>query len=145
MNQEKARKYLTEIDEWLRETNKLLIEDTTIANSSDFIKTTSSSTSDDLADLVFEQQSQHLTIDDSKQNSLLKSIELITSQIRSLVSMFEKRREQLKKSAYPASNRPVQRVEPQFLADIDSKNGQQHSLAQSSSLIKRESMHKVMI
>lgn len=140
MNQEKARKYLTEIDEWLRETNKLLIDENTHTNSSDFIKTTSLSTSDDLADLVFEQHSQ-LAIDDSKQNSLLKSIELITSQIRSLVSMFEKRREQLRKSAYPASNRPVQRVEPQFLADIDSKNGQQLS----SSLIKRESMHKVML
>lgn len=183
MNQEKARKYLLEIDEWLRETNRLLDEqhhqqrnghDIESNKSSKLFSSFGGSPNVEgdfmLADMsarhsssLFSSEASAVIVvaDDSKQNSLFKSIELITSQIRSLVSMFEKRREQLRKSAYPASNRPVQRVEPQLCASsspagfdliLDTSSGvgkihhihhQNNNNSTSSSLIKRESMHKV--
>lgn len=159
MNQEKARKYLNEIDEWLRETKKLLADETGEQSRAEIArkasqdehflvelvlelneKASSSSTNNDL--LLYATNSSPSSVDDAKQNSFLKNIEMITSQIKSLGSMFEKRREQLRKSAYPSTGRPVQRVEPQFISHPEHPDGPQ-SKHSSSSLIKRESMNKV--
>lgn len=104
-------------------------------------------------------------VSSAKHTSLLKNYELISSQIGSLCSMFEKRKEQLKKTAYPCTSKPVQRVEPQLLF-LDSRSGNSSSSSCSSpslnnhqsymhqidsnkfnttnsSLIKRDSMNKV--
>ena len=156
MSQEKARKYLAEIDEWLRESSNVLDEDSAAEEERKRIEIRRKSSSNQeeasnfLVELVLELNDAATTptpemntnmSEDSKSSSLLKNIELISSQIRSLGSMFEKRREQLRKSAYPGSMRPVQRVEPQLnnTDHIDSSTTSKSML----SLIKRESMNKV--
>jgi hypothetical protein len=157
MSQEKARKYLAEIDEWLRESSNVLDEDSVAEEERKRIEIRRKSSSNQeeasnfLVELVLElndaattptpEMNSNMSSEDSKSSSLLKNIELISSQIRSLGSMFEKRREQLRKSAYPGSMRPVQRVEPQLnnTDHLDSSTTSKSML----SLIKRESMNKV--
>jgi hypothetical protein len=196
MNQEKARKYLAEIDLWLNDTSKTFelitnpITPTPItspsseANSEQFLlelvlelNEKSAMFNEQPNELLFllsnnnnnnnntannsgcQMTNLSLPNDDStsKQSSLLKNIELITSQVKSLSSMFEKRKEQLRKSAYPSTSKPVQRVEPQLFNNNNNSNSNDstgqiiHQIdssklggsLSSSSLIKRESMNKV--
>ena len=157
MSQEKARKYLAEIDDWLRESSNVLDEDSAAEEERKRIEIRRKSSSNQeeasnfLVELVLELNDAATTptpemntnmSEDSKSSSLLKNIELISSQIRSLGSMFEKRREQLRKSAYPGSMRPVQRVEPQ-LNNTDHLDSSSTTSKSMLSLIKRESMNKV--
>ena len=54
-----------------------------------------------------------------KQNVLVKNIDLISTQLRALNSMLEKRQDQLKKIAYPQISKPIQRVEPKQQNDFN--------------------------
>lgn len=194
MNQEKARKYLAEIDLWLNDTSKTFELITNPITTTPITSPSSEANSEQfLLELVlelneksamFNEQPNELLFllsnnnntannngcqmtnvslpnDDStsKQSSLLKNIELITSQVKSLSSMFEKRKEQLRKSAYPSTSKPVQRVEPQLFNNNNNNNSNSNDSTgqiihqidssklggslSSSSLIKRESMNKV--
>jgi hypothetical protein len=161
MNQEKARKYLKEIEEWINQlettdfscpsedNNATLISDENNNNNSNNKKATNSYDKFKL-----------------KEISLVKNFELVCTQIKSLGSLFEKRQEQLKKIAFPIISKPVQRVEPQYneqainnlslsstssssssslLSSSSSSNQQSDITKFNSNLIKRDSMQKVCL
>jgi len=162
MTQDKARKYLNEIDEWI---NQLESTDFSCLNEDDHVSINSDENNNNNSNNKTSANSyEKLRL---KETSLVKSFELICTQIKSLGSLFEKRQEQLKKIAYPIISKPVQRVEPQYneqamnnsaLSSTSSTSSSSSSSLSTSSnqnfetttkinsnLIKRDSMQKVEI
>jgi hypothetical protein len=159
MTQDKARKYLNEIDEWI---NQLESTDFSCLNEDDHVSINSDENNNNNSKGSTNSY-EKLKL---KETSLVKSFELICTQIKSLGSLFEKRQEQLKKIAYPIISKPVQRVEPQYneqamnnsaLSSTSTSSSSSSSLSTSSNqnfetttkinsnLIKRDSMQKVEI
>lgn len=106
MSQDKSRKYLMEIEEWLNEFQKL--------NLCIGVKSSSETCSeeDTMTLSSFDMDNQFGSSEQkNKQANLLNSYDLVCSQLKSLSQLFEKRRVQLKKMT--AAIKPVQRVEPQ--------------------------------
>lgn len=146
MNQEKSRKYLSEIDEWINEMDSIDLnntnsgEDSGLDSSVKSLKSFSveqdniSTSSNITRKLSTSSTKSTVSINEDKSslvsNDLAKSFELVCTQIKSLFQMFEKRQEQLSKLAYPSTSKPVQRVEPQ---QTQSQNEQITSLSASNS------------
>lgn len=147
MNQEKSRKYLSEIDEWINEMDSIDLnntnsgEDSGLDSSVKSLKSFSveqdniSTSSNITRKLSTSSTKSTVSINEDKSslvsNDLAKSFELVCTQIKSLFQMFEKRQEQLSKLAYPSTSKPVQRVEPQQTQS--SQNEQNTSLSASNS------------
>jgi hypothetical protein len=163
MNQEKARKYQSEINAWIHqlestEFTSLNEPDTTDTASieSQFLSTFStsslcttppplpprrrSSEDDDADDSDYNNSKSkffsNINNNNTKESKLIKNFELTCTQIKSLGSLFEKRQEQLKKIAHPTISKPVQRVEPQYIHsnnDLQMLNNSVLSTSSSSS------------
>ena len=128
MNQEKARKCINEIEEWISQLetidfSSLNEDDATSTDSSltnQFISNFSTNPNDTLSDDNNNDIRKHCKHNSNcnklkqKENCLVKNFELTCSQIKSLGSLFEKRQDQLKKIAFPIISKPVQRVEPHY-------------------------------
>lgn len=123
MNQERAKKYINEIESWLKEsekydsnnletdTNKLVkcmslfSIDNEIYSSIDVCEMSDLQTDSCKSNLQFNS-------DNSKKAQFIKNIQSIKNQIKVLREMLQKQYEQIKKNNYPVLFKPVQRVEP---------------------------------
>ena len=132
MNTEKSKKYLNDINIWQSSLNELSIND----EYKNMFKNLSSSTT-----VLFEQQQQQQqhheanTISNNNANGILintntnlkLNMQEVSNQLKSLIIMFNKRSDQLKKIAYPSANKPIQRVQPQK-SSADNKNNSSEML-----------------
>ncbi|CAF0750342.1 unnamed protein product [Brachionus calyciflorus] len=110
LNQDKSKRYLSEIDQWLKEYEKLDLYNTKLSNETSSEEDTTTLSSFDM-EVNFENK--------TKQSVSVKNFEVVTSQLKSLSQMFDKRKEHLCKT--PVIIKPVQRVEPQQFQNTVSK------------------------
>ena len=102
MNADKSKKYLNEINRWQASFNELNINDE-CKNATKLLEANNT--------LLLLNANTNLKI----------NMQDVVNQLKSLIIMFNKRSEQLKKIAFPTANKPVQRVEPQQMTE-NSKN-----------------------
>lgn len=128
-SQEKKKKYMTEIQEWLCDYYKL---DLSKCETESEDETVTLSSFDMDANIVTECDKNHLTDVDKK-------FEIVCSQLKSLGQLFEKRKEQLEKAL--VVSRPIQRVEPQQTFDQNSLIHRIHDTFKKE--IKRDSKTRI--
>ena len=123
MNQERAKKYINDIENWLKESEKHdsnnLDNDTNklVKCMSLFSIDNEIYSSIDVCEMSHLQtdtcqDNLQMNADNSKKAQFTKNIQLIKTQIKSLREMLQKQYEQIKKNNYPVLFKPVQRVEP---------------------------------
>jgi hypothetical protein len=184
VSQERTRKHLSEIENWTSELSSLDLDyadlfaqdlslkpsanlittrlvslsmdcDIELINSSDSTSTKSTKSS---IKRQFNRQGSQDNASILKQNVLVKNLDLLATQLKSLYCMFENRQEQLRKIAYPQIGKPMQRVEPIQPSESPNQGPSSTTIVLpniqfdalgpntgSGSLIKRDSMNKVFI
>lgn len=164
MSQERARQHLEKIDQWQA---SLEFIDLNNLSTLDNISTQSETDSTTMSSFDFENQSissikeisnlndpnrnfviPNIVVHKSKQSNLAKNFDAVCSQIRSLNTMFDRRKSQFRKSSHPTLlSKPMQRVEPQIssqdLTLMSASLNDVSSRSSSQSLKKRDSMNKV--
>ena len=124
MNSDKLKKYLNDISIWQSSLNELSIND----EYKNMFKNITTTTTVLFEQKQIEQETSTITSTSSSRllntNSSLKiNMQEVSNQLKSLIIMFNKRSEQLRKIAFPTANKPIQRVQPQKL-NIENKNNE---------------------
>jgi hypothetical protein len=124
MNSDKLKKYLNDINIWLSCLNELSIND----EYKNMFKSITTTTTVFFEQKQIEQETSAVTSTNSSRllntNTNLKlNMQEVSNQLKSLIIMFNKRSEQLRKIAFPIANKPIQRVQPQKLS-IENKNNE---------------------
>jgi hypothetical protein len=124
MNSDKLKKYLNDINIWLSCLNELSIND----EYKNMFKSITTTTTVLFEQKQIEQETSTITSTNSSRllntNTNLKlNMQEVSNQLKSLIIMFNKRSEQLRKIAFPIANKPIQRVQPQKLS-IENKNNE---------------------
>lgn len=127
-NIEKTKKYLNDISLWQNQFNEIEIAD----EYKVMFKNISTATTPTVITIINDNKFQPLALQPIANNTnntqkfdsglLNVSMQEICNQLKSLMIMFNKRQEQLKKVAYSSANKPVQRVEPQQISETSNEN-----------------------
>ena len=120
---DKAKVYLSQIDAWLSDTDRLGLASSR-SDSVNLANTLSFLTIEQINESILETKcaghKEDLILNlDIKRENLLKSIDVCMAQLRSLRETFGKRQQALLRANYKVVEKPVLRVEPQQCKDLE--------------------------